>query len=169
MPTAAARDTERTQALWHAYDRVLATVVSALIVLLLAAGFWQVFARFVLSAPPTWSEELMIYLSEWLVFLGAAIGVRMRAHISITVFRGGRHDRALAAARRLKYLATAGFLLVLLWQGVRFALAGFDQSTGSLGGSLFLPFLAVPVGALLMLIELLRHGVEGGRSTGAPR
>jgi hypothetical protein len=27
----------------------------------------------------------------------------------------------------------------------------------------------VPVGALLMLIELLRHGVEGGRSTGAPR
>ena len=107
----------------------------------------------------------MIYASEWMVFLGAAVGLRMRAHISIDVLGLQPHGRPLAAARLLKQLAIAGFLLVLLWQGVRFALAGLDQTTGSLGGTMFTPFLAVPVGALLMLIELLRDCLQT-RSTG---
>lgn len=170
MTTSAETGLSQRRPLWRAYDRSFAFLVSALIIMLLMVGFWQVFARFVLSAPPTWSEELMIYTSEWMVFLGAAIGLRMRAHISVDILEHKLRGRVRASTRCLKPIATATFLLVLLWQGVYFAVAGLDQSTGSLGGTMFMPFLAVPAGAVLMLIELLRDclqtrptGMEGVR------
>ena len=36
----------------------------------------QVFCRYVLNAPITWSEELATYLFAWLIFFGATVTVR---------------------------------------------------------------------------------------------
>ncbi len=35
---------------------------------------WQVFTRYVLKNPSTWSEELVGYLFAWMSLLGASIG-----------------------------------------------------------------------------------------------
>ncbi|MEE4213051.1 MAG: TRAP transporter small permease subunit, partial [Parvularcula sp.] len=45
---------------------------------------WQVFARYVLNASPSWSEQLALYILVWAVLLAAAAGVREGFHIRIT-------------------------------------------------------------------------------------
>ena len=45
--------------------------------------FLQVFNRFVLKAPLAWSEDLAMLLFQWVVFLGAAVGVRRLRHFGI--------------------------------------------------------------------------------------
>ena len=54
-----------------------------LVVALAVVVFLQVFNRFVLKAPLAWSEDLAMLLFQWVVFLGAAIGVRRLRHFGI--------------------------------------------------------------------------------------
>ena len=57
-----------------------------------AAGFWQVVARFVLSSPLDWSEVLTRALLIWAVLLGVALAFR---HGAIAEIAGGDARTAL--------------------------------------------------------------------------
>ena len=39
---------------------------------------WQVFTRYVLKHPSTWSEELVSYLFAWMALFGASLAVSDR-------------------------------------------------------------------------------------------
>jgi TRAP-type C4-dicarboxylate transport system permease small subunit len=61
-----------------------------LICALLCAGltidvFLQVFYRFILKAPLVWTEELALFLFQWMVFMGAGLAVRHRSHFGLDV------------------------------------------------------------------------------------
>lgn len=43
----------------------------------------QIISRFLVFMPLSWSQELLQYLNIWLVFLGAAVAVKEKAHIKI--------------------------------------------------------------------------------------
>ena len=46
---------------------------------------WQVFARYVLNASPSWTEPASIMVMSWFIFLGAAVGVRENFHMGFDV------------------------------------------------------------------------------------
>jgi TRAP-type C4-dicarboxylate transport system permease small subunit len=72
--------------------RVLA-VVSQVALWIAAAGMvamtamvaWQVFARYVLNASPSWTEPASVMVMSWFIFLGAAVGVRENFHMGFDV------------------------------------------------------------------------------------
>jgi TRAP-type C4-dicarboxylate transport system permease small subunit len=45
----------------------------------------QVFYRFILKAPLIWTEELALFLFQWMVFMGAALAVRHRSHFGLDI------------------------------------------------------------------------------------
>ena len=45
----------------------------------------QVFSRYVLGKPLTWSEELARYIFIWIAFIGASYGVKNHLHIEMEV------------------------------------------------------------------------------------
>lgn len=47
---------------------------------------WQVFTRFVMGSPSSWTEELARYLLIWVGLLGAAYAHRLKMHLAIDVF-----------------------------------------------------------------------------------
>jgi len=60
--------------------------VSGLGLLLMTAIIsWQVFARYVLSAPPAWTEQLALLLMLWFILFAAASGVREGFHIRLSL------------------------------------------------------------------------------------
>ena len=61
--------------------------------MLLQIGF-----RYALNAPLTWTEELARYLYVWACYLGAAVALRRRSHIAITLVADDC-DRASRASR----------------------------------------------------------------------
>src|SRR5690349_1344337 len=93
------------------FDRLLAWVTevpAAAIVLaeivILGGG---AFARYVLHAPLTWTDELASILFLWLAMLGSCIALRRTAHMHLTTF-----VKDLSPARR-EWIDALGMCLVV--------------------------------------------------------
>jgi len=76
---------------------------------------WLVFGRYVLNITPTWVEQLSLLLICYIVFLGAAAGVRTNGHLGVSVFRDMlpiTFQKVVLIATDL-IIATFGFITVL--------------------------------------------------------
>lgn len=133
----------------------LATVIEWLIVVLVAAMsvavFAQVLYRKVIEGSIPWSEEVARYLFVWSAWLGAALGIQRKAHFGITLLVQRFPAAWQRAINRIVRLAVALFLGVTFWKGIELAIGNWDQRSPAMRMPMTLPYLSVPVGALLML------------------
>lgn len=106
---------------------------------------WQVFARYVLNASPSWSEQLALYLMVWTVLLAAAAGVREGFHIRITVFQDSLTKTPRRMIIALCHLITGAVGLFMVVTGI--------EIVGRTWG-IDIPALAVPRGSALLPIPM---------------
>lgn len=130
----------------------LALLMAAMVVIISA----QVWYRFILNDPLSWSEEAGRYLFVWISFMGAAAGVRYQVHLGIDLM-----DKLLSpAAYRwvvvLVNLIIQIFLLMIIYWGFKILGIIQFQESPSMHISMRYPYMAVPVGGIFMLINSLR-------------
>lgn len=130
-------------------------ILTALLVVLVSTN---VFARYVLKVGLLWAEELSRLTFVWVVFLGAYLALRRRAHLAITIVTDRLPWRAQRVVSIVGTLLTIGFLVVLIWGGWRLVMQTlqFGRITPMLGVSAAWGYLSVPTAALLMLLEIIR-------------
>jgi len=134
----------------------------------LAAGFFTAFialvvcyaviARYVLNRPVGWSEEVSIYFMIWAAFLGAGYTMLTDGHIGVDIFCRKLSPKAQARLNLVKYLIGIAFLVLLAVKGFQDCALSFklgQVSLSELAMPLFLPQLALPLGAILMALQLL--------------
>jgi TRAP-type transport system small permease protein len=139
-------------------DLFLAASHGVIATLVIAA----VFFRYVLNDPLTWTEETIVLLFTWMLFAGLASAFRTRMHIRIDALlialpRGGR---ALFGA-----IATAATLLTLLglvWVGIEQSITLADTETPMMRISAAWGVTAIPVGAALACLHVVRHMIDHG-------
>lgn len=125
-----------------------------LLAALTIAIFIQVLFRFVIDLPLAWSEELSRYSFIWLTMLVAPICIRLKANIS-TGTLGLLPRRAALIVELLGYLLAFAFIAVLLiWGTALMNLVRFQHSP-AMGIPMNLVYAAVPVGATLMMVEIV--------------
>jgi C4-dicarboxylate transporter, DctQ subunit len=124
---------------------------------------YEVFARYLFSAPTTWVAEISIYLWMALGLLGAAYALKNNTHFAITIVV----DRLSAKnRRRLKILThTMGiaYSLVFLLKGaemVKFSYDIKDASTGLLQFPLWIPWTLIPLSGLLLALQFINKLAE---------
>lgn len=141
-------------ALWGA---VLAVLVMAM------SASWQVFARYLLDAPPVWTEELARRAMVWAGMLGASCAFRIRA--DPTLFPGMRNITGVTG-QVLSLVRASGVLIFsvpVIWYSLFGANA--NMARGFMGRSLnrqaemldvaMIWFtMAVPLAFCLILIHL---------------
>jgi len=69
-------------------DRTLERVLVVLMILMVLNVLWQVFTRFIIGSPATFTEELARYILIWVGMLGAAYVAGKKMHLSIDFFTG---------------------------------------------------------------------------------
>jgi TRAP-type C4-dicarboxylate transport system permease small subunit len=69
-------------------DRALERVLILLMLVMVLNVLWQVFTRFILGAPATFTEELARYVLIWVGMLGAAYVAGKKMHLSIDFVTG---------------------------------------------------------------------------------
>lgn len=136
-------------------ERVLDLLLLGAIIVMVVAICWQVFGRYVLNHAPGWTEEVARFLMAWITLLGSAAVLRRRGHIAVTVVvdllpAPLRH--AVGLFRDLLILVMAG---ALGWYGYSFAQIGGRRDSAALEIPMFYPYLAIPVGGLLIALLLL--------------
>ena len=115
----------------------------------------QVFWRYALNAPLIWSEEAARYLFVWVALVGAGLAMHQRGHYALTALTTRLPAPAQRAARAVAVVVSAGFLLILLKAGIAETQQAAMQDSSTLPMTMDLAYLAIPVGAALMLFHLV--------------
>ena len=125
---------------------------------LLAASCALVFANVVLrygfGQSLAWAEEVSRYLVVWLSFLASGLALREGAHIAVETLPDALPAGAARVTRLAVVMLVAGFLGLLAWWGWGYAIFAWAQRSPVLRLSMGMVYLAIPVGAALMLVHL---------------
>jgi TRAP-type transport system small permease protein len=148
-------------------DRLLDSLLFAVLGAMGAIVAVNVFCRFVLSFSLYWGDEAAQALLVWLTFLGAAVAVRDRGHYSFDYLA-----RISTGSRRLlvgvlSRVITIVALLALLYWSAEVAWGIRPWIMPAMEVSRVWVYAAGPVGCLLMLLYAARDLVRVIRARGA--
>lgn len=131
----------------------------------------QVFLRFVLNNPTSWSEEIALLCLIWFGLLAVAVGIRRHEHVAITFFRDLLPRRIALGLDYVAQLAMACFMFTVMYYGADLiALSGVQvlPASGLAKSLLYLPAIVGGVlgminafgNMLLRDVTLAEHAVE---------
>ncbi len=114
----------------------------------------SVILRYGFSTGIVWGEEVARYLMIWMGFLGASLALRKGAHVGVEMLRarlplGFRRVVTLVAS-----LAAFFFFAMVLYQGSILVVQVAAKESIVLPVSMLWFYLSIPVGAVLMLIQM---------------
>jgi len=140
-------------------DSVLRWIVIVLMGANVINVLWQVFTRFVMGSPSSWTEELARFLLIWVALFGAAYAHRIKMHIAIDVIANKFTGNAQHYSRMFIQFCVFVFSLVAMVIGgaqlVNLTLS-LGQTSAALQVKMGYVYLAIPVsGVLLMFYSAL--------------
>ena len=138
------------------FGRLVEWLCLVLMVILAVDLMLGVVSRYVFAMTFTWYDEVARVAFVWLVFLGAAVGIKRGAHFGLHIVV----DRLPPRGRRIAELVTPvviiAFALVLIVQGLAFVELGWFQMTPVMGLPKAWVYAAMPVGGALMIAYALQ-------------
>lgn len=135
-------------------DQVLKWLVIALMGVMVLNVLWQVFTRFVLRDPSSYTEELARYLLVWVGLIGAAYAASQKMHLAIDIFTARLHGKPRHYVEMFIYLCTFLFaLLIMVIGGIRLVnlTLTLNQISAALQIKLGYVYLALPLSGLLIM------------------
>ncbi len=141
-------------------DRIQELVGGLAFVGMTAIVFVNVVFRYVINDPIPGADELASLGFTWAVFVGAAAGVRQRLHIGIEYVSTLFPSRGRAALGLVVVFLMAVFAVLVGVYGTKLMLSGHFKRTPVLQWSYTWVYLAIPVGATLMLARLVPIAAE---------
>jgi len=134
-----------------ANQAVIVTMMSIMVALV----FTNVVTRYLFNNSIIWAEELSQYLMVWIAFLGAGLALREGRHVAVEMLQDKLPQRFRRNVRGVVAILMAAMFLTVAILGFRFAHFAMEQETPVMNISLAIPYLCVPIGALLLLGHLL--------------
>lgn len=145
--------------------RVLArsTEVAATIILIIVTllNLTQVVGRYGFSFGFSWTEEAMRYLMIWLMMLGSVACIFRAEHMAVQTIENRVRPEHARYVRSGLYSIAAIFCLFVLVYGWPLALRNAAQVAPASGIPMIYPYLALPVGAFLMLVQIALSWFSG--------
>jgi len=146
-----------------AFDRVLGwiTAVVKCVMLVQASMIFfiiclAVFTRYILNFVPSWSEEVPRYLLVWISYLGAALAVKYREHISLDFFFNLMPVRARQVGHLILNVLIGAVGVIMLVFGVGLVRQFGDDLMESIAVKNFWLYLAMPVSGGLMVLYIIQ-------------
>lgn len=122
---------------------------------LLFVLFLQVFTRYALNDPLSWTEEAARYIYVYIVFLGASAAISDRSHVGIDYFAKALPIKVQWVVSLLVNLAILFVLAQLLWWGWRAAMRQWNMPLVVLEFPYTWVYIVIPVTAVLMTIRTI--------------
>jgi C4-dicarboxylate transporter DctQ subunit len=135
-------------------DRVEEIVGGAAFVAMTVMVFVNVVCRYLFNDPIPGSDELATLAFTWSTFLGASLGIKRQIHLGIEFVTRLLPPRVQALCGVLVSALIGLFALLLLFYSWHIMRSAHLKLTPVLQWPYTIVYLAVPVGALLMLLRL---------------
>ncbi len=144
-------------------NTIITKILSVILIILMAVMVldvsWQVFTRFILKDPSSFTEELAGFLLIWIGLLGASYALYSRAHLGIDVLTAkleGANKRLVEILINVIIILFSLFILVI--GGFRLVNLTFtlNQISPAIGIPMGYVYLVLPVTGILMIFYSLR-------------
>ncbi len=135
----------------HWLSRILIIIMSLMVINVV----WQVFSRFILKDPSSFTEELARYLLIWLGILGASYVLGQKQHLAIDIVLKNvtiRSRYKLAIVIEVLVLLFSSFVLVV--GGLRLTYITFElqQISAALQVPLGYVYVVIPISGFIMMV-----------------
>ena len=124
---------------------------------------WQVFTRYVISAPSQFTQELARYLLIWIGILGSGYAAGQRAHLSLELLPESLEGRQLSWLKIVIEGSVLAFaFIVMVVGGVRlvYILILSGQTSATLNLLIGYVYAVVPLSGLLISFYSVIHIME---------
>jgi TRAP-type C4-dicarboxylate transport system permease small subunit len=145
--------------LFPLHIRLSELLVVLSMIALVTATFTQVALRYAFNYSLPWAVELARVSLVWLVFSGMALCFARGQHAVVGMLLDRYHGRAGRLACLFVDMLVFVLFVVVLYGGAQLVFRTSGQTTSGLGISRGLVYASVPLGAALMLIELIRQNI----------
>ena len=153
-----------------AIDRLLGSAICVLMAAMVINVLWQVFTRFVLRNPSSFTEEAARYMMIWVGLLGSAYAAGKKSHLALDLITGRLQAGRKRVSEIIIHSIVLGFTLaVLVGGGIRLVWIqlSLGQQSAALQLKLGYVYLAVPLAgvfiafySVVFLIEAFRGETE---------
>ncbi|MBK5193689.1 MAG: TRAP transporter small permease [Flavobacteriaceae bacterium] len=136
-------------------DKLLGGFLVILLTCMVLAVLWQIFSRYIINSPSSYTEELSRYLFIWIGILGAAYASGQQTHLAIDIF-----PPKLNVSNRVKLRKGINVLIILFCLTVLVVGGGnlvyVNYELGQFSAALNLPlsfvYMVVPLSGILVII-----------------
>ena len=156
--------------------KTLRPVIDSVICVLMAAMvlnvLWQVFTRFVLRHPSSFTEELARYMMIWVGLLGSAYAAGKKSHLALDLITAHLHGARKRASELFAHAVVLLFALTVLVGGggrLVYIQLSLGQQSAALQMKLGYVYLAVPLAGLFIVfysVLALFDAARGDTRTG---
>ena len=152
-------------------DSLFEKVAIGSLILMIIIVTLQVFTRKLFNFVLFWSEEVTLLLLCWFSFMGIAIGVREKLHLSIESFTAKLPPVANMVIDKIVLLSTMAFGFYLLKYGWDFTVLMGGSTLPATKLSNGWEYAVMPITGFMMIIyaflqligiDTRRHNIEGG-------
>lgn len=133
-------------------------ISAAMIVMAVVITCQMIWVRFVMNGTTVWQTEAVIYLMIAATLLGLSYVQRMRGHVNVDLIPMALPHRARKGLAVVTMSVSIAIIALMLWYGYEFwhvAWARGWTSDTVWGIRLWIPYLALPVGLGLFLLQLV--------------
>lgn len=131
---------------------------AGMIVAAVAITCQMIVVRFVLNGSTIWQTEAVIYLMIAATLVGLPYVQRLRGHVNVDLVPLSLAPRARFALAVLTSVLSIIIVSVMLWYGFEYWHFAWDRGWRSdtvWGVRLWIPYLAIPVGFGLLLLQMI--------------
>lgn len=132
-----------------------------LLILVTALNLTQVGGRYLFNTGFPWTEEAMRYSMIWLMMLGSVACIFRLEHMGIEALDALFGEENTPKVRSALYTVAAIFCVFVLIYGWPLALRNARQLAPASQVPMIYPYLALPVGAFLMLVQIALSWLSG--------
>lgn len=146
--------------LGHRLAQITGAISATLLFAMFGVVILGVVFRYVIQSPLQWTEELSRFLMLWTGFMALNVAMFHRQHLAIDTLVAQLPERVSRILGYICDILIAYFLVVLIDKGYSMTTRTMMQAS-SMNFSMFWIYMAVPLGALLTLIQhLLQIGCK---------
>lgn len=131
---------------------VLTTIISLFLLSMVALVFLNVVLRYGFDSGITWSEEMARFLFVWIVFLGAIVAYKEKAHLGVDLFIGFLPPIGQKAMYVIINIIVIGVLVIIVDGGLKMIELNKVSYGPATGISLSVLFIAGTLAAVVMIL-----------------
>lgn len=134
-------------------NKILSGAAAALLAFMSLLAVYQVFMRYIMKNPSTMSEDILSYSFVWISLIATALVFGERDHMNLTFFL----DKGTPIVKLMLSLLSESLVMIIAFMvfvvgGKKFMNVGAIQVSPTLGITMDLVYLILPVSGILIIL-----------------